>query len=126
MPQIIEAEEQTEVEAIQADETRRRNQREKLIVMLPEIATDVKTAMETAGLHIPVFFAIPRGGEAIVTFITPNDPADAEWTAACEMVCRILEDLIGFRKLIARDVPCIAAGVPSGASDGAANFQWSV
>jgi hypothetical protein len=126
MPQIIEAEEQDEIEAIQTEMTRRRDQREKLITLLPVIATDIKIAMESAGLYLPVFFTVPRGGEAVVTFLTPDDPTDAEWTAACKIVCGILEDVIGFRKLIAHDVACIAAGGQSGVSNGPANFPRSV
>jgi len=117
MPQIIEEQEQDEIEAIQADLTRRRDQRANLIVLLPEIAIDVTTAMDTAGLYIPVFFTIPRGSETIVTFMTPNDPTDAQWAAACDIVCRSLEDKIGFRKLIARDVACISAGTRMGVAD---------
>jgi hypothetical protein len=122
MPQIIEAEEQTEFEAIQADVTRRRNQRKKLTALLPEIATDVTTAMATAGLHIPIFFIMPSSGETIVNFMTPSDDAtDEDWATACAIVCHILEDRIGFRTLIARAVACIGAVAQSRASNDTAN-----
>jgi hypothetical protein len=117
MPQIIEAEEQNEIEAIPAETTRRRDQRKKLITLLPEIATDIKTAMEGAGLHIPIFFTIPRAGEALVTVITTIDPSDEDWNAACKIVCGIVENRIGTEHLVARDVACISAGIQMGVAD---------
>jgi hypothetical protein len=125
MPQFVNEHEQDEFETIRADLTRRRDQKAKLIALLPEIAIDVTTAMESAGLHIPVFFTIQRGAEAIVTFIMINNPTGAEWTAACDIVCRILENRIGFRKLIARDVACVSAGTQMGVADVCINHAGS-
>ena len=117
MPQIIDENEQDKIEVFEVEITGRQHRREKLIALLPAIASEVTTALQVANLHIPVFFTIPRAGDALVTVITTIDPSDADWNAACKIVCGIVENRIGTENLVARDVACISAGLQMGAAD---------
>jgi hypothetical protein len=117
MPQIIDENEQDKIEVFEIEIMGRQHRREKLSALLPAIASEVASGLQTAGLPIPIFFTIPRAGDALVTVITTIDPSDEDWNAACKIVCGIVENRIGTENLVARDVACISAGLQMGAAD---------
>jgi hypothetical protein len=90
MPQIIDENEQDKIEVFEIEIMGRQHRREKLAALLPAIASDVASGLQAAGLRIPIFFTIPRAGEALVTVITTIDPSDEDWNAACKTVCGIV------------------------------------
>lgn len=119
MPQLIDPEDllycATESDASAADW--RSEQRERLTLSLDEIASEVTTALQKAGLAIPVFLTVPSSGDALLTFATPLDPSDADWSQAGKIVSDIVGDKIDGVKLRHRELPCAAAGVVMSAAD---------
>jgi hypothetical protein len=86
-------------------------------LILPQIASEVTTAIRAANLAIPIFFTIPSSGDALLTFATPLDPTDVDWDRTTEIIREILETKTGVGKLVARPVHCISAGIPIGVAD---------
>jgi hypothetical protein len=84
--------------------------RKKLTGVLPQIAAEVAAAMSSASLHLPVFFAVPGSGDALVTFATPLDPDDEDWDRACAIVCQVVKALLG-NSLTARELSSSSAGM---------------
>ena len=112
MPRIIDETDGDEIEATDTERNCCAQYREQLISLLPQIASDVTAALTAAGLHIPVFFCIPRSGDSLLTFATPVDPSDAEWERITDIIRDAVEDTSGIDKLAVRELHCIAAGLP--------------
>ena len=60
---------------------------------------------------------IPSSGDALLTFATPIDPCDEDWSHAGQIVSDIIGDKLDGVKLRHRELPCAAAGVIMGAAD---------
>jgi hypothetical protein len=117
MPLIIDKTDPNQINAVAAEEIHPTEQREKLILILPQIASEVTTAIRAANLAIPIFFMIPTTGDTLLTFATPADPTDADWDHASEIIRRIVEAKIGVGKLVTRPVHCISSEASIGAAD---------
>ncbi len=73
------------------DDGRAAAHRERATAMLPEIAQQVKEALDRAGIDTSVFFLVPNSGDAIITFglsrrsrPTPNG---VEWPMSSPRPC---------------------------------------
>jgi hypothetical protein len=112
MPQVIDQNEYDRIAAVTVKIMSCAESRQKLIALLPQIATEVAAALNVAGLNnIPVFISVPNSGDALLTVGSPHDPVDADWDRVCAKVCEILEAQTGMRNLIARELVCVSAGM---------------
>jgi hypothetical protein len=68
-------------------------------------------------LTMQVFFAIPSGGPALLSFATSDDPTDEIWERVSKIVCQIVGNAIGVTGLIGRSLACAATGVAMVAGD---------
>ena len=112
MPQIIE---DNTYDDMTAELRHSDQQRARLKVCLPDIANEVTTALNDAGLSLPVFFTVPSAGP-LMTFATPADPDDALWNRVTDIANRIVSRAAGVDHLICQDVTC-AAAIPMAAAD---------
>jgi hypothetical protein len=76
---------------------------------LNEIAAEVATALREASLNYPVYFAIPNSGDSVVTFATPLDPPDSEWSQVVMIIREILSQKLGGIPLRSRELSCAMA-----------------
>jgi hypothetical protein len=91
-------------------------QREPLRASLDEIASAVTTALDDPVHPIAVFLTVPSSGEALLTFATPIDPTDEDWSRVSQVICDIVGNRIGVEGLYGRPV-LWAASVPRWAAD---------
>jgi len=96
---------------------RRDVQRDRLRMAIDQIAAEVTTALRDESLTVPVFFAIPSSGSALLTFATAADPTDQTWERVSKIVCQIVGNTIGVTGLIGRSLACTATGVAMAAGD---------
>jgi hypothetical protein len=101
MPALIE-DEGAVFAAISRDAIRRADQRDYIISILLEIAEATTLALSEADIRIPVFFAVPRSGDSIITFATPIDPCKADWRGVCDIIRGIVETKVGLENLNTR------------------------
>jgi hypothetical protein len=110
MPQIIDAEEQHE----SADQTQANDrcdeQRARLRPCLDDVAEEAISALQEADLTMPVYFAVPSSGSAILTFMTCHDPSDADWSKATQIICDVAGRKIQVENLIGRALRCAPSG----------------
>jgi hypothetical protein len=112
MPQLYENEPQPDDGGLEAQPAERRDaQRDRLRMSLNEIAAEVTTALCDENLNISVFFAVPSGGPALLSFATAADPTVEIWEHVSKIVCQIVGDTIGVTGLIGRSLTCAATGV---------------
>jgi hypothetical protein len=119
MPQLIDPEE-LQNHAADPDASAsdwRRQQRKRLTMSLDDIAAAVTTALQEAGLTMPIFFTIPSSGDALLTYATPLDPSDSEWLRAGQIVSDIVCSKIDGVRLRHQELPCAASGAVMGAAD---------
>ncbi len=78
--------------------------------LLPSLVERVRAGLAEARLRHDVFLVVPNSGEALVTFctVTEPDPADDEWEAIGEVVCRAVEAVLAIERVVAREVACAA------------------
>jgi hypothetical protein len=100
-----------------ADGWHHSTQRRFLTESLDDIAAQVRTALDDAGLAVEVFFTIPSGGEALMTLATPVDPSDERWPRANQIICDVVGNIIGIEGLHSRGLPCAAPGAPTDTVD---------
>jgi hypothetical protein len=117
MPKLIEETEQDQWSEIVADRKDRAGQRNHLTSALPKIAAEVEAALRDADLSIPVFFCVPTSGDSLLTYATPNDPADDEWDRVQDIVSAIISRTVGMENLRSSPLPSIAVGMKIGAVD---------
>jgi hypothetical protein len=85
---------------------------------LEAISADTGTAMRDAGLSaIPVYVVIPNSGTALVTVMTPLDPADADWDRVMENACQVIQAKLGTDRLHTRGMAWTTANEPRGGRD---------
>jgi hypothetical protein len=112
MPPIINAAEQHESDdQTQADE-RCDEQRATLRLCLDDIASEATSALQATDLTMPMYFSVPSGGKALLTFMTPGDPSAEAWKQVTAIICDILLSKIVVSGLVGRPLAC----APSGAS----------
>ena len=107
------------------DETRQQSdaddlryaQRDIIRSSLNEIANDLSMEMRDAALDFPVYMTVPRSGHSLMTIATPLDPSDEDWEKASAIVCRILEQRTGNRRLRGRELNCVIANRSMAAAD---------
>jgi hypothetical protein len=112
MPQLFESEEEQQHEADDHSQAsaRRDEQRAILRLCLDEIASETTSALRDAAVAIPMLFAIPSSGAALVTFATPGDPTDSIWSRVTAIILDIVGSKIEVRGLIGRPLACAASG----------------
>ena len=85
--------------------------RDTIRAQLNAIAAAVQLALRDADLMQPVFFSVPSSGNAILTFGTPLDPSEVEWSRISTIICTIVGQKTGLEGLTGRELPCsVAAG----------------
>jgi len=84
---------------------------------LNEIATEVAAALREASLNYPVYFAVPNSGDSVVTFATPLDPPDSEWSQVVMIIREILSQKLGGIRLRSRELSCAMASTTMVAAD---------
>jgi hypothetical protein len=90
--------------------------RDRITEQLNDIAAAVQLALRDANLMQPVFFSVPSSGNAILTFGTPLDPSELEWSRISTIICTIVGQKTGLKGLIGRELPCsVAAGTMAAA-----------
>jgi hypothetical protein len=114
MTQFIETDNFDLADALAAQRIQRVEQRQELSSALEQIAAEVTVALADVDLEIPVFFTVPSTGEAFVTFMTPADPTNADWSRACDVICGIVGSKVGIENLYSRHLPCVGAGTAAG------------
>jgi hypothetical protein len=93
------------------------SQRETIRQSLDAIANDIGMALRDIGLTFPVFLTVPNSGLSLVTFATPIDPTDEDWSRATEIVCQAIEGRIGASKLRGAALQCAMARATMSAAD---------
>jgi CBS-domain-containing membrane protein len=118
MPQLYENEPQPDDGGLEAQPAERRDaQRDRLRMSIDQIAAEVTAALRDGDLAIQVFFAIPSGGPALLSFATTADPTDQTWERVSGIVCQIVGNTIGVTGLIGRPLRCAATGIAMVAAD---------
>jgi hypothetical protein len=118
MPQLCQDEFPEDDADLQTQVAERRDaQRDRLRISIDQIAAEVTAALRDADLTMQVFFAVPSSGSALLTFATPDDPADDTWEHVTSIVCQIVGNTIGVTGLIGRSLTCAATGVAMAAAD---------
>jgi hypothetical protein len=57
---------------------------------LDDIAREVGSRLQEAGLNVPIFFSVPEhAGKAILSFATPVDPSESDWLIVSAIVYEI-------------------------------------
>lgn len=84
---------------------------------LNTIAAAVQVALREADLTPPIFFSVPSGGPAMITYATPLDPSEEDWKQISAIVCRIVGEQVGVEGLQGRPLPCAVAAGTMGAAD---------
>jgi CBS-domain-containing membrane protein len=92
-------------------------QRDRLRMAIGQIAAEVTTALRDESLTTDVFFAVPSGGPALLSFATADDPTDQTWERVSKIVCQIVGNTIGVTGLVGRPLTCSATGVAMVSSD---------
>jgi len=82
------------------------DQTESIETKLAEISRRTAAAMEERGLKIRVFF-LGGGRGALVTYGTPDEVADSDWTLIGAIVNQIVEDAMAPDRIVARPLSCI-------------------
>jgi hypothetical protein len=117
MPQLFRDEFPDDAD-LQAQAAERRDaQRDRLRMSIDQIAAEVTTVLRDESLNMPVFFAVPSGGPALVSFATPGDPPNETWEHVTRIVCQIVGNTIGVTGLTGRPLTCAATGVAMVAGD---------
>ena len=91
--------------------------RETIRNSLNEVASEVHTALVTAGLAYPVYISIPTSGIAYATFACPVDPSDAEWGRMTAIVMDVIGGRIGVDGLTSHSLSCAMAGTTMGSAE---------
>jgi hypothetical protein len=117
MPNFMGEAEQDRWAEMVADRKDRADQRNHLTSALPKIAAEVEAALHDAHLSIPLFFCVPTSGDSLLTYATPNDPANDEWERVQDIVSTIISRTVGIAKLRSSPLSCIAVGMRIGAVD---------
>jgi hypothetical protein len=102
---------------IVAKRTYRTERRQQMISILKDVAAEADLALEDAGLTMPLFFSVPSSGGAVVTFATPGDPSEEDWSLVGGIIARIVGGKLGIEGLRTNALPCAASGFPAGAAD---------
>jgi hypothetical protein len=117
MPQLFRDEFPDDADHKAQATERRDAQRDRLSVSIDQIAAEVTTVLCDESLRIPIFFAIPSSGSALLTFATTADPTDQTWERVSKIVCQIVGNTIGVTGLIGRPLTSAATGVATVAGD---------
>src|SRR4051794_17648370 len=86
-------------------------QRDATRQSLDEIANDIGMAMRDVDSNFPVDITVRNCGGSLVTIATPLDPSVEDWRRASDIVCRIIEERIGCKRLRGRELPCAVANM---------------
>jgi len=118
MPQLCQDEFPEDDTDLQTQAAERQDaQRDRLRMSIDVIAAEVTAALRDADLTTPVFLTVPSSGSALLTFATPDNPADDTWELVSKIICGIAGNAIGVTGLIGRSLVCAAAGVAMAAAD---------
>ncbi len=115
MPQLIEEPDHDPRETRAAERRDNSKQRAKLKASLNDVGDEVTQSLREAGIAVSVFFTVPSSGP-LMTFATPIDPTDQEWTRVSEIVVQVVSRALGVNGLISQPAPCVAT-VPMAAAD---------
>jgi len=99
MPQIVEFAD-NEPSPLKADQT------DSMETKLAEISRRTAAAMEERGLKMRIFF-LAGGRGALVSYGTPDEVADSDWTLIGAIVNQIVQDVMGLDRLVSRPLSCI-------------------
>src|SRR5437763_343901 len=92
------------------------SQRKAIRQSLDAIANDIGMALRDVGLTFPVFLTVPNSGHSLVTFATPIDPTDGDWSRVTAIVCQTIQSRTGAGKLHGRALQCAMARAPMSAA----------
>jgi len=84
---------------------------------LNEIADEVGTALQEAGLDFPIYLTVPFSGDALATIACSLDPSDSDWSQALAIVSRIVGKRLGDVRLRGRELVCASANETIAAAD---------
>jgi hypothetical protein len=92
------------------------DRRAKATALLPDITGRVHVALSQAGIDIQLSFLIPNTGDALLIYGTTAepDPADLEWEQVGEIVCSVVQEVLGVQKLRHREIVCSRISSSSG------------
>jgi hypothetical protein len=85
-------------------------QRAQARSLLPVIVERTRSALAAAGIAYEIFYLIPGGGDAIISFGTniEPDPTDEEWSIISGIVCGIIKDALEIKKVMTREMTSAA------------------
>jgi hypothetical protein len=92
-------------------------QRKTLRNSLNDIASEVNSALVTAGLVYPIYISIPFSGFAYATFACPVDPTDSEWDRITAIVVDVIGKRIEVDRLVSHSLSCAMAGTTMGSAE---------
>jgi len=96
---IEETDERTDEDNVAVRRARARN-------LLPQIVQQVKQAFDEASVEIEVFVMIPATGDPIATFGTVIDPPDEVWARVSEIVCSVVQKVVGLERARCNALSC--------------------
>jgi hypothetical protein len=86
--------------------------RELMRVLLPDIASRTRAALDGAALAVEVFFTVPVSGDALFNFATSTDPSDPAWAQANQIVCNTIANITGIEGLRSRSLSSVTSDIP--------------
>ena len=86
--------------------------RELLRVLLPDIASRTRAALDDAALAVEVFFTVPVSGDALFNFATSTHPSDPAWAQANQIVCNTIANITGIEGLRSRCISSATSDIP--------------
>lgn len=94
-------------------------QRQTATIKLDQIAQQVRQVMAEHQIDVSLFFFVPSGGDAIISFGTMSDTPDELWDQITGLVCAVIQEEIGDERVRCRGVACAMAGggAPLAAAD---------
>lgn len=98
---------------IQGDSSTIEIKRDIIREALDDIANEIGIRLQEGGLSVPVFFSVPSiGGKAILTFATPIEPAEDDWSSVSAIICEIAGKRLDGISLIGQEIRSAMANVP--------------
>lgn len=73
---------------------------------LDQIAQQVKRVLAENGIDVSLFFVVPGGGDAILSFGSMSDPSDELWDRITNLVCDVIKEAIGVDRVRCRGAAC--------------------
>jgi hypothetical protein len=81
---------------------------------LDDIAREVGSRLQEAGLNVPMFLSVPSTGEgkAILTLASPIDSSEGDWLSVSAIVCEIAGKRLNGIILIGQEIRSAMSNVP--------------